>query len=159
MPTHYAGPEEQVQALDTFIKLSRATDAFSARLASHHTMEELTTTQFGVLETVYHLGPMSQRQIGDKLLKSGGNMTLVIDNLCKRGLVQRTRSEEDRRVMLISLTDDGRAMISRIFPGHVAAVTEEMAALTPAEQRELARLCKKLGIGRTEQRAVTAVAE
>ena len=150
MPTHYAGSEEEIQALDTFIKLSRASDAFMARLASRHTIDDLTTTQFGVLETVYHLGPMSQREIGDKLLKSGGNMTLVIDNLCKRGLVKRTRSAKDRRVMLISLTDQGNALISRIFPGHAAAITEEMAALTPAEQRELARLCKKLGIGRIE---------
>jgi MarR family 2-MHQ and catechol resistance regulon transcriptional repressor len=153
MPTHYVGSEDEVLALDTFIKLSRASDAFTARLANRHTIGDLTTTQFGVLETVYHLGPMSQREIGDKLLKSGGNMTLVIDNLCKRGLVQRTRSATDRRVMLISLTDEGEALISRIFPGHVAAITEEMAALTAAEQGELARLCKKLGIGRREDNA------
>ena len=133
--------------LNAFIKLSRATDAFMTRLTQRQTMEDLTVTQFGVLETVYHLGPMSQREIGDKLLKSGGNMTLVIDNLCKRGLVQRTRSAEDRRVMNISLTDAGQALISRIFPTHVAAITHEMSALTPSEQLELGRLCKKLGWG------------
>ena len=147
MPTHHAGAEEEVLALDTFIKLTRAADAFMTRLARRQTIEDLTITQFGVLETIYHLGPMSQRAIGDKLLKSGGNMTLVIDNLCKRGLVKRTRATQDRRVMLISLTDEGQALISRIFPGHAAAITEEMCALTATEQLELGRLCKKLGRG------------
>jgi MarR family 2-MHQ and catechol resistance regulon transcriptional repressor len=147
MPTHHVGSEEEVLALDTFIKLTRASDAVMGRLSHAQTLEDLTITQFGVLETVYHLGPMSQREIGDKLLKSGGNMTLVIDNLCKRGLVTRTRSTEDRRVMLISLTEEGLTAISRIFPAHAKVITREMNALTPDEQRELGRLCKKLGLG------------
>ncbi len=148
MPTHYPGSPEEVLALTTFIKLTRAHNALQARIARQGTMGELTVSQFGVLEAIYHLGPMSQREIGAKLLKSGGNMTMVIDNLVKRGLVERTRGAEDRRIMVVSLTPSGEALIRAIFPRHAAAVTDEMSVLTAEEQRELGRLCQKLGTAR-----------
>lgn len=102
-------------------------------------------TQFGVLEVLHHLGPMCQNEIGAKLLKSGGNMTLVIDNLEKRRLVQRQRNPQDRRMMNVSLTQAGEALISKILPGHVQAITEEMSVLSPEEQETLGELCRKLG--------------
>lgn len=153
MPTHHQGTAAEERALNTFIKLTRAVDAYMARVASHNTLGDLTLSQFGVLEAVYHLGPMSQKEIGHKLLKSGGNMTLVIDNLVKRGLVVRNQADYDRRVMLISLTDAGRELISEIFPRHLDALVDEMAVLTSGEQEELARLCKKLGVGKPQQEA------
>ena len=147
MPTHHSGTVEEERVLNTFIKLTRAVDAYMARVANHHPLGDLTLSQFGVLEAVYHLGPMSQKDIGKKILKSGGNMTLVIDNLVKRGLVERNQAEYDRRVMLISLTPAGRALIAEVFPRQLEALVEEMRVLTPAEQDELARLCRKLGRG------------
>ena len=145
MPTHYKGTPQEELALNTYIKLTRSTDSFEARLAKHETLENLTATQFGVLEALYHLGPMCQNEIGHKLLKSGGNMTLVIDNLEKHGYVHRERNPEDRRMMIVSLTPEGKAVISRIFPEHVQAITEEMNALTAEEQQTLGDLCRKLG--------------
>lgn len=76
----------------------------------------MTNSQFGVLESMYDLGPLCQREIGNKILKSGGNMTLVIDNLEKGGLVQRVQDAKDRRYLNIHLTTRGRDLISRIFP-------------------------------------------
>jgi len=95
---------------------------------------------------VFHLGPLCQRALGEKLLTSGGNVTTVVDNLERRGLVRRVRSEEDRRFISVHLTDAGRELIGRVFPRHLGRIVEAMSALTPAEQDELARLCKKLGI-------------
>ncbi len=150
MPTHYQGTPEEALALDTFIKLTRAADSFCARLYSRGTMGDLTPTQFGVMESLYHLGPMSQGEIGAKLLKSGGNMTLVVDNLEKQGLVRRQRDLEDRRVVTVSLTPAGRELIGGIFPGHVAAIVEEMSVLSAEEQQNLGRLCRKLGKGENQ---------
>ncbi len=147
MPTHYQGKPREVLALDTFIKLTRATDSLLSRLAHRNTHPGLTTSQFGVLETLYHLGPLCQSVLGEKLLKSGGNITMVIDNLEKSGLVQRVRSTEDRRFITVSLTEAGRELIERIFPAHVQAITEEMSSLTAEEQQELGYLCRKLGKG------------
>jgi MarR family 2-MHQ and catechol resistance regulon transcriptional repressor len=145
MPTHYIGNTQETLALNTFIKLTRATESLSTRLAHRGTHEGLTASQFGVLEVLYHLGPLCQSELGNKLLKSGGNITMVIDNLEKRNLVQRQRDEQDRRFITVSLTGKGEALIAEIFPGHVAAIVDEMSVLSPAEQDELGKLCRKLG--------------
>jgi MarR family 2-MHQ and catechol resistance regulon transcriptional repressor len=145
MPTHYQGTAQEILALNTFIKLTRATDSLLARLSRRGTLGQLTLRQLGVLESLYHLGPMRQGQISAKLLKSGGNITLVVDNLEKRGLVQRQRDAEDRRAVVVSLTAAGQELIGGIFPAHVADIVAEMSALTAEEQQTLGRLCRKLG--------------
>ena len=144
MGTHHRGPEAEVRALDTFIKLSRAADTLGS-VAAAYAESGLTSSQFGTLETLYHLGPMCQTEIGKKILRSSGNITLVIDNLEKRGLVRREREEGDRRRVSVQLTPEGRTLIARVFPEHVTLITSALSALTPEEQAELGRLCKKLG--------------
>lgn len=145
MGTRYLGTQEQVLALDTFIKLVRATETVSNRIHRHLAETDLTVSQFGVLEALFHLGPLYQRDLAEKLLKSGGNMTLVIDNLEKRELVKREREVDDRRCIKVCLTQKGHQLISQIFPSHVAAVVNEIGILTPDEQKELGRLCRKVG--------------
>jgi MarR family transcriptional regulator, 2-MHQ and catechol-resistance regulon repressor len=145
MPTHCHGTPEEIRALDTWIKLTRAVDSFGARLAGHGTCSDVTTSQFGVLEALHHLGSLRQGEISAKLLRSGGNITLVVDNLEARGLVQRTRKASDRRVVTVSLTEAGEALITELFPQHASAIVEEMSVLTADEQETLGRLCRKLG--------------
>jgi MarR family transcriptional regulator, 2-MHQ and catechol-resistance regulon repressor len=147
MPTHFAGTEEQVRALNAFIKLTRCTEALMARLSSCGSLEGLTVSQFGVLEALLHLGPMNQSEIGSKLLRSGGNITLVIDNLEKQGLVYRQRDSTDRRLVIVSLTKKGDELIRRIFPQHLEAIVRELRVLSPKEQETLGTLCRKLGKG------------
>jgi MarR family 2-MHQ and catechol resistance regulon transcriptional repressor len=145
MPTHYEGDPKTKLALDTFIKFTRAFSALENRLLHHEMIGDLTLSQFGVLETLYHLGPLCQGEISNKLLKSSGNITLVLDNLEKRGLVQRTRGQQDRRMVSISLTSIGKELISRVFPLQAAVITAEMSALTDEELITLGQLCRKLG--------------
>jgi MarR family 2-MHQ and catechol resistance regulon transcriptional repressor len=145
MPTHYNGSPQEKLALNTFIKLTRSVEALSNRLAQRGALGELTPSQFGVLEVLYHLGPMCQYQLAAKILKSSGNMTMVIDNLEKHGLVQRQRSATDRRMVTVHLTEAGREKIALVLPEQVAAITAELGALTPQEQDTLGELCRKLG--------------
>lgn len=145
MATHYQGTEAEIRALDAYIKLSRAADSLTARIHRHLDASRLTISQFGVLEAIFHLGPLTQRDLAQKLLKSGGNMTLVIDNLEKRGLVRRDRQQKDRRCILVHLTKAGQALIEKVFPDHVAAIVAEMSILSEPEQEELSRLCRRLG--------------
>lgn len=145
MGTRYQGTDGEVRALNTCIKLIRAAESVSHRIHQHLEAVDLTISQFGVLEAIWHLGPLSQRDLAQKILKSGGNLTLVIDNLEKRQLVARHRQTHDRRVIHVHLTETGEHLIRTIFPHHVAAITREMNYLTPTEQEELARLCRKLG--------------
>lgn len=145
MPTAYRGSEEEVRGLNAYIKLMRAADSVTARVHRHLAAHNLTVGQFGVLEALLHKGSLCQRDLCGKILKSGGNVTLIIDNLEKRGLVRRERSEADRRYVTVHLTDEGREAVVRLFPEHLRAILAEMTTLTPAEQDELGRLCRKLG--------------
>lgn len=147
MGTHYQGTKTEQQALDLFIKLTRAADSVNNRINAHLVEHNLTVSQFGVLEALYHLGPLHQNELAAKILKSTGNMTLVIDNLAKRGLVERRRDEQDRRYVTVHLTENGRSLINEIFPHHVDIVVAEMSALSQTEQAQLAALCRKVGLG------------
>jgi MarR family 2-MHQ and catechol resistance regulon transcriptional repressor len=147
MTSKYRGPKKEVQALSTYVKLMRAAEAVSGRITRHLADSGLTISQFGVLEALHHLGPLCQRDIGKKILKSSGNITVVIDNLEKRGLVARVRGAEDRRFFSVQLTEEGEKLIAAIFPPHAEGIVREMGVLDEEEQLELGRICKKLGLG------------
>ena len=147
MATKYRGPENQVRALNAFITLARASEAVAARLERSLAGKRLTTSQFGVIEALFHLGPLCQGELGGKLLRSGASMTSVVEGLEKRGLVVRQRTEEDKRFVRVALTGKGRRLIQEIFPAHVETVTRLFSLLTEEEQEQLRRLCRKLGIG------------
>jgi MarR family transcriptional regulator, 2-MHQ and catechol-resistance regulon repressor len=144
-PSRYRRDHTERLALSTYLKLTRASDRLWDRLALGLQREGLTPSQFGVLEALFHLGPMCQRDLGERILRSSGNMTMVIGNLERRGLVRRERSIEDRRFHQVHLTEEGERCIRRIFPGHADAITRELAVLTQEEQRTLGQLCRKLG--------------
>ncbi len=145
MGTRHRGTIEEINALNTFIKLQRAAESVSTRV---HTAlpEGLTVTQFGVLESLHHVGPLCQGELAEKLLRSGGNLTLVVDNLEKAGLVVRERDPADRRFVVVKLTEKGSAFIAELFPKIVANVTREMSRLSSTELLDLGRLCKKVGL-------------
>ena len=145
MGTHHQGTKEDVQALDTFIKLTRAANSVSARVGRGTSQGGLTESQFGTLEALYHLGPLCPGEIAEKILKTSGNMTTVIDNLVRDGLVRRERSSEDRRQIKIHLTEQGASLIAILFEQRKDAIVEDLAILTPQEQETLGRLCKMLG--------------
>lgn len=145
MPNRHRGSEPERRALDAYVKLSRALATVDARVHRPLGRHGLTTSRFGVLEALYHLGPLNQRELGRKILKSSGNVTVVVDHLERDGLVARTRGPDDRRQVVVSLTDAGRRCIEAVFPSHVARIVEAFSALEPAEVVELAALAKRLG--------------
>ena len=150
MGTHYEGSKKDKKTLNAFIKLMRATESINNRLNRHLADADLTVSQFGVMEALWHLGPLNQKSLGEKLLKSGGNITLVIDNLEKCNFVERQQDPSDRRAMLVHLTKKGERFIKSFFPKHLEQIREEFSVLSEKEKEELARICKKLGL-KTEQ--------
>jgi len=145
MPTHHQGPANEIVALDAYIKLLRAAESVTTRV--HETLPAgLTVTQFGLLEVLFHLGPLCQSQLAAKLLKSTANLTLVVANLEKAGLVKRVRQPDDLRFITISLSPRGRTLIAKLFPKVAARIAEEFSVLNDDEKAELSRLSKKLGL-------------
>ncbi len=146
MGTHHKGTNKEIIALNTYIKLVRAVETLNRRLYPLLLKYGLSESQFSVLEALYHLGPLNQRELSSKLLKSPGNMTMVIDNLEKRKYVKRERGELDRRHYIIHLTDSGKEFIKKIFPEQVNAIVNELGMLTEQEQCQLQKMCKEIGI-------------
>jgi MarR family 2-MHQ and catechol resistance regulon transcriptional repressor len=148
--TKYHGSKEQVLALKTFTKLVRCTNTVCAGVHGH-LLGKLTVSQFGILEALYHLGPMAQKVLAEKILKSAGNITTIINNLEKDGLVIRCMNEEDKRYCTIRLTNKGQNLIKRIFPFHADIIETRMAVLNESEQQTLCHLLKKLAMNKNNK--------
>jgi len=142
--------DEEDQALRLWIALARCYVTFSRAVACKVAEYDLTAPQFGVLEALFHLGPLSLGDLAEKLLVTGGNVTYVMDRLEDQGLVARERSGDDRRVVRAHLTTKGRATIEGVFPNHIGFVRGLVEELQPDEQDNLRDLLKKLGKGIAE---------
>lgn len=136
---------QEAQILKLYTKLMRATSSVTEKLHRHLLDYKLSFSQFGVIEALYHLGPLCQKDIGDKILKTSGNITLVIDNLEKRELVKREKDPDDRRRMTVRLTASGQKLVEKIFPDHSKIAHRVFSVLEPEEQNALSLLLKKLG--------------
>lgn len=145
---------EQRAALNLYIKLVRAGNRLTRDIHRHLADDDLTHSQFAVLEALYHLGPLSQGQLVNKILKSNANLTTVVDSLERKTLVQRNRPSEDRRRVTVNLTDSGRALIEKVFPRHAEIVTDTFAVLSLQEQQQLGALLKRVGLGEQEKKGV-----
>jgi MarR family 2-MHQ and catechol resistance regulon transcriptional repressor len=134
-------------ALAMWVKLTRAHDTFNHLTAANIRTFGLTPAQFGVIECLGHLGSMLIGDLTKKHLVSGGNMTVVVDNLEKDGLVERLVSDEDHRAFYVKLTPKGKRLFDKIFLKHAQYVVKLASILSESEQIELGLLLKKLGTG------------
>lgn len=137
--------DDQKNSLAVFIKLLRATNSVVQNTHRHLADDELTHSQFAVLEALHHLGPLCQGELSSKILKSNANITSVVDALEKKQLVVRDRPARDRRKVIVKLTPRGKALVERIFPRHAEAIEKEFSVLSAQEKTELGRLLRKIG--------------
>lgn len=137
--------ETETLALSMWVKLARAFAVFNKGSCDHIRTTGLTPTQFAVVECLGHKGRMTLGELSSKMLMSCGNITVVIDNLEKEGLVLRSRCPQDRRVIHAELTPEGHTLLAKIFPEHARVIAQMASALSISEQHQLAALLKKLG--------------
>jgi MarR family transcriptional regulator, 2-MHQ and catechol-resistance regulon repressor len=136
----------------------RATSAVNARLLPVLQAEAgVTSSQLGVLEALAHLGAMSQCALAGKLLLSPSNLTTVLDNMERDGLVRRDRHATDRRVSIVTLTAVGEARLASFFPQHVQRVVQAMSGLDDDELAAFSQLCRKLGLAAAAAQNARAV--
>jgi MarR family 2-MHQ and catechol resistance regulon transcriptional repressor len=134
-------------ALSLWVKLSRASSTFHRLAARDIATYDLTEPQFAVMECLDHLGAMPIGTLCKKMLVSGGNMTVVVDNLEREVLVERYPDPYDRRCINVRLTHEGERYIKEIFINHANYITRLLSVLSITEQQELSSLLKKLGLG------------
>ena len=113
---------------------------------------ELGDSDFRVLEALLHKGPLPVNTIGPKVWLTPGSISVAVDRLVKKGLVSRKGHPDDRRVRRVELTPKGRALITRGFGEHAAAMEDVADVLSKNERLTLLRLLKKLGKHAAETR-------
>lgn len=137
--------EDTAAALKLWVVLNRAHRAITEHARRQIERQDLRPTEFAVLEALYHKGPLTLGQIGERVLVTSGSVTPVADKLERRTLIQRRISSEDRRVCYAELTDAGRELIGAIFPDHAEVIRGAMEGLTVEEKRIATALLRRLG--------------
>jgi MarR family 2-MHQ and catechol resistance regulon transcriptional repressor len=124
-------------------KAARAVEAYAENSISHL---EMCGSDFAVLEALLHKGPLPVNEIGKKVLLTSGSITVAVDRLELKGLVERRAHGTDRRAKVVHLTNEGRKLITRAYADHAADLERlASASLTRAERKTLILLLKKIG--------------
>ena len=135
----------EASALRLWVILSRAYAAIARHAESDVARHGLTIAEFGILEALYHVGPLLLGELQRKILVSSGGVTYLVDRLEQRGLVKRQPCPDDRRARYAALTPEGKRLMARIFPDHAQAIERAMSGLTRADRDRAATLLKALG--------------
>lgn len=138
--------KKQDPSLKLFVVLSKAYRSVADQVSQDIRGKGLNTTDFGVLELLYHQGDQPLQKIGDKILLASGSITYVVDKLEKKGYLLRVPSESDRRITYASITPKGEALLNDIFPEHWKQIEAITNGLTEVEKTEAVQLLKKLGM-------------
>ncbi|HWZ27926.1 MAG TPA: MarR family transcriptional regulator [Gemmatimonadales bacterium] len=135
------------QALELWVVLARATNAVSRHARADVARHGLADAEFGVLEVLFHKGPLRVCEAQRRILLQSGSTAYVVDKLVRKKLVRRTPNPRDKRGTLLVLTPRGRQLMTRIFPGHAEVIRRAMGALSKRELKRAAELVRKLGLG------------
>ncbi len=145
--SHQPGLDEASSAaLRLWVIMSRAHSAIAAHASADVARHGLTLAEFGILEALYHRGPMLLGEVQRRILVSSGGITFLVDRLTAKGLVERRTCQEDRRARYAALTPAGTELVAKIFPEHAALLTQVMEGLTVEEQGTAADLMRALGL-------------
>jgi len=139
--------KDSAAALKAWVVLARAYLAIARHVSADVARHELTASEFGILEALYHKGPLLLGDLQRKILVTSGGVTYLVDRLTAKGLVTRESFPGDKRSRFAVLTPDGSSLIKQIFPGHAKRLAKVLSALTPKEQKRLTGMLRTLGKG------------
>jgi MarR family transcriptional regulator, 2-MHQ and catechol-resistance regulon repressor len=127
-----------------FLVLMQTSKAVQDRMKLEMTKNNLSITEFSVLEVLFNKGKQTIHQIGNSILISSGSMTYVIDRLEQKGLLIRSACPDDRRVIHVTLTDTGNSLMENIMPKHQEWVDNIFSSLKTDESEIFVKLLKKV---------------
>jgi MarR family 2-MHQ and catechol resistance regulon transcriptional repressor len=129
-----------------FLVLWKAAHAAQAYAEKSILKLELCGSDFAVLEALLHKGPLPVNEIGKKVLLTSGSITVAVDRLETKELVERRAHGTDRRARIVHLTRQGRKLITRAYADHAADMERlASASLSKDERKKLIQLLKKIG--------------
>ena len=126
------------------IGLHRTVSALDARTARLVASSGLSLPQFSALEALFSKGPMSVGVLRDTILSSVGTIGVIVKNLEQQGLVTRSAAPDDKRICILSITQQGIALMQDIMPKNDAIIHEFFSGSTAAEKEQLLKVLKRL---------------
>ena len=137
--------ETTLSALRLWVIMNRAQSAVTAHAAAHVARHGLTLAEFGILEALYHRGPMLLGEVQKRILVSSGGITFLVDRLTAKGLVERRTCDSDRRARYAALTDQGRELVVEMFPAHAQELARVMSGISIEDQKMATEVLKTMG--------------
>ncbi|SES01143.1 MarR family winged helix-turn-helix transcriptional regulator [Psychrobacillus sp. OK032] len=132
-------------SLKSFVVLMKASKVVQERTKKDISNYNMHTSEFMVLEALYSKGKQTVRQISDAVLINSGSITYVMDKLVAKGLLERIDCKEDRRVVYIQITEEGKKLMDEIFPKHQLILEEIFSCITDQEKEVFIELLKRVG--------------
>jgi MarR family 2-MHQ and catechol resistance regulon transcriptional repressor len=129
-----------------FLVLWKAASAIQSYAEESISELQMCGSDFAVLEALLHKGPLPINEIGKKVLLTSGSITVAVDRLETKALVERRPHGTDRRARIVHLTKEGRKLIRRLYADHAADMEQLASASLNRKEREiLIRLLKQIG--------------
>lgn len=131
-------------ALSTWVEMMKAFNRIRTLELTLIEANNLTIGQFALLELLYHRGEQSIGAATALAMSTPGNMTVVVKNLLKRGLITASQNPNDKRSSILTITQEGSALMQTLFPEHAQRIKSFFSGITPEEQKEIQILLRKL---------------
>jgi DNA-binding MarR family transcriptional regulator len=145
MPTAVSEARDVRLANESWEALLSAQASVMRGFAAERMWDEVSLKEYDVLYALRKAGcALRQTELTKQVLLSQPALSRMVERLEQRGLVGRATDPDDRRGVLITLTDEGAAAQQRIGSRHARSVEERMRVLTPDQQRQLRDLCARL---------------
>lgn len=122
---------------EVLVRLFRNINTIEEQAVKRGSFKDLTVNDMHVMEAIGIGFPQTMSTVAKSLMVTTGTLTIAVNGLVKKGYVDRVRSEEDRRVVLVSLTDKGRKAFRDHQRFHEEMVTAIISGLSPDEQKIL----------------------
>lgn len=137
--------EKESLSLKIFVVLMKSTKTLEEIIKKDISSHGMKSSDFMVLEALYHKGSQTVREISNAVLINTGSITYVIDKLEKKGYVKRRHCKDDRRVVYIDITEDGTKLMDEIFPKHQQVIEELFADVSEEDKQTVIDVLKKVG--------------
>jgi DNA-binding MarR family transcriptional regulator len=121
----------------------------------HPGMDVCRKAEVKMVEILGARGPMMMSELADAAVLSVSTVTGVIDGLVEKKIVQRERSEEDRRIVKVQLTSEGEKIFEQALEVRLRMVRGMLGALNREEQEQFVNLFKKIGERIDKEKKVT----
>lgn len=132
-------------SLKAFVVLMKSSKSIMDLVKKDISDHGMRTSDFTVLEALYHKGRQTIREISEAVLINTGSITYVIDKLEKKGYIERSYCKEDRRVVYIQITDNGKELMDQIFPKHQRMIEKVFEEVTDEEKEIVIDVLKRVG--------------